>query len=249
MRYSLQLAYDGTNYHGWQIQDNANSVQQELESALSTLTQEKIEVVGCGRTDTGVHARHYVLHFDSQAINDERLFLHNLNNLLPKDIAVRKIQGVDEDFHARFSALSRTYHYRIHTSKNPFKSGRSTYLRGFDVSAEALTDYCAALIGEHDFTSFSKSGTQTETNDCEVSRALWVHNDEDYLFEIRANRFLRNMVRAIVGTCLEWSRDVENYPDLGEIIQLKDRKQAGSSAPAEGLYLVNIDYGNLLNKS
>lgn len=242
-RYFLELSYSGTLYHGWQIQQNAVSVQEKLNSALSILVQEELDTVGAGRTDTGVHAKQLYVHFDSNAsilANKER-FVHSLNALLPKDIAVRRLISVPGDAHARFDAIRRSYEYRVHFWKDPFLQNFSWQLKDRP-SIELMNQAAALLIGRQDFSCFSKSHTQVFTNICQIEHAEWITENGSLIFKISADRFLRNMVRAIVGTLLEvgFSRQPPTY--IQEVIASKNRSQAGTSVPACGLYLTEVVY-------
>ena len=246
MRYFITLSYDGTRYHGWQIQPNGDTVQQRLQEALSTLLRQPVEVVGAGRTDTGVHARMMVAHFDipqpplgGETVND---LAYKLNRLLPPDIAVQEIRQVNDDMHARFSATSRTYHYFIHTGKDPFLQAYSWQVP-FKLDFEKMNEAARVLHDYQDFTSFSKVNTDTKTNLCDIKEAQW---DEvakgQWRFTITANRFLRNMVRAIVGTLVEVGRGRISTEDVRRIIEAKDRCSAGESVPGKALFLVDIKY-------
>lgn len=246
MRYFIYLSFDGTNYHGWQIQPNAVSVQQCLNKALSTLLRAETEVVGAGRTDAGVHAHCMVAHFDCLQSVDCSWLSDKLNRLLPQDISVQKVVPVIPTAHARFDALSRTYHYWIYTKKNPFArhyATRVTYSLDFDKMNEAS----AYLLKVDDFTSFSKLHTDVKTNICEVYAAQWTQMEPDlWMFEIKANRFLRNMVRAVVGTLLEVGRGRLTLADFKNIIASKNRCAAGDSMPGNALSLVDIEYADEL---
>jgi tRNA pseudouridine38-40 synthase len=241
-RYFIQCSYNGTNYHGWQIQPNAISVQEVLEDALTTILRDKTSVVGAGRTDTGVHASFFILHFDTSVSEiDSEKMVHKLNSFLPHDIAVQKIWKVDNEMHARFSALSRTYKYFISTEKNPFQTETTyKYLKPLDVvkmnkAAKVLFDY-------EDFTSFSRLHTDVKTNNCKIYLAEWKQESGQIIFTIKADRFLRNMVRAIVGTLMEVGQGKLSIDEFKKIIELKNRGAAGASAPAQGLFLVDIEY-------
>ena len=244
MRYFINLSYDGTRYHGWQIQPNGDSVQQRLQEALSTLLRRPIEVVGAGRTDTGVHARMMVAHFDIPSpYNGEMEGIpYKLNRLLPQDIAVQEVKQVADDLHARFSATSRTYHYFIHTCKDPFLRDYSWQVP-YKLDFELMNQAAQVLLEYSDFTSFSKVNTDTKTNLCDIKEAHW---DEvapgQWRFTITANRFLRNMVRAIVGTLVEVGRGKIGIEDVRRIIEAKDRCCAGESVPGKALFLVDIKY-------
>lgn len=241
-RYALELAYRGTNYHGWQIQPNASSVQEELEKRLSQLMgNTPVSVVGCGRTDTGVHASYYVLHADLNKEIDPAQLVYKLNKMLPDDIAVFSAQQVPEAFHARFSATSRTYHYFIHRQKDAFLLDSCHLVQEIDF--EAMNQAATRLLGKQDFTSFSKLHTDVKTNICTVYAAKWHQlTANSWYFEIRADRFLRNMVRAVVGTLLEVGYGNLEEEELTQIIALKDRGEAKLSVPAKGLFLVDIQY-------
>ena len=206
MRFFITLSYDGTHYHGWQIQPNGDSVQQRLQEALSTLLRNPIEVVGAGRTDTGVHARMMVAHFDWEESIDGKQLAYKLNKFLPQDIAAQEVRQVSDDMHARFSATSRTYHYLIHTHKDPFLAAYSWQVP-FKLDFEKMNEAAKVLLEYKDFTSFSKVGTDTKTNLCDLKEAFWEEvAPNQWRFTITANRFLRNMVRAIVGTLVEVGR-------------------------------------------
>ncbi|MBP5381073.1 MAG: tRNA pseudouridine(38-40) synthase TruA [Bacteroidaceae bacterium] len=248
-RYFIQLSYDGTAYHGWQVQPNGVSVQETLQQALSTILRQPIEIVGAGRTDAGVHAQMMVAHFDYQEKLDEGQLVYKTNKLLPPDIAVQRVYPVSEEMHARFSATSRTYHYYIHTKKSPFQrhySWQITYPLDFDRMNEAA----ARLLDYKDFTSFSKTQTDTKTNICHITEARWITSpipskegeEGSFCFTITANRFLRNMVRAIVGTLIEVGRGRMTVEEFCRVIEGKDRCSAGESVPGHGLFLVDISY-------
>nr|WP_067055012.1 tRNA pseudouridine(38-40) synthase TruA [Mucilaginibacter sp. L294] len=242
-RYFIELAYDGTNYHGWQVQPNAVTVQELLDKALTTLLRQPIETTGCGRTDTGVHAKDFFVHLDVETIDhgpwtiDKR----SLNALLPHDIAIKSIIPVHAEAHARFDATLRSYEYHIHFEKNPFLHGYSWLLR--DRPNLQLMNRAAAIVMEYtDFSCFSKSNTQVKTNNCKIAKAEWVETENGIVFHISADRFLRNMVRAIVGTLLMVGRGEMQPEDICQIIESKNRSSAGMSVPACGLYLTEIKY-------
>lgn len=242
MRYFVWFSYDGTAYHGWQIQPNGNSVQAELQRALSTLLREEISVTGAGRTDAGVHARQMVAHFDfSEAIDLEQL-AYKLNRILPCDIAVDHVELVDDDMHARFSATSRTYHYYIHTKKDPFSRPYSTELH-YELDFDKMNEAGRILMTYDDFGAFCKSHSDVKTTLCRVTKAEWVQTSEtSWYFEITANRFLRNMVRAVVGTLIDVGRGRLTLDDFRKVIEGKRRTEAGESMPANALFLENIRY-------
>jgi len=242
-RYFIQIKYNGTNYHGWQLQPNANSVQAEINKALSTLFQEDINVTGAGRTDTGVHAREFFAHFDTnQSFNlSEKCF--KLNCILPADISCSKIEVVNDDLHARFSATERTYEYWITQEKNPFLiDGAYQFSQNLDI--EEMNVAAQILVRKADFSCFSKSNTDTFTNNCDIRYAKWELKNDVLVFTISSDRFLRNMVRAIVGTLIEVGLGKILSSDIEKIIASKDRSKAGTSVPAHGLYLTDIKYSN-----
>lgn len=241
-RYFLQCSYNGTRYHGWQIQPNAISVQEILEKALTTVLREQVAVVGAGRTDTGVHASFFILHFDvEQSELDAKKLVYKLNSFLPPNIAVQNIWKVNSELHARFSALSRTYKYFISTRKNPFENETSmSYYKPLDV--ELMNEAAKVLFDFSDFTSFSRLHTDVKTNNCKIVKARWEIESNRLVFTIQADRFLRNMVRAIVGTMLEVGKGKLSVNDFRKIILSKNRSAAGASAPAQGLFLVDIEY-------
>lgn len=245
-RYFLQISYKGTNYHGWQVQPNAVSVQEVMEKTLSTLLREEITVVGAGRTDTGVHATYFILHFDSENEKiDSNKFVYKLNGFLPDDIAVQKLWKVKPNAHARFDAYSRTYNYFISTEKDPFNTDTS-YVYTAKLNVDKMNEAANILFEYEDFTSFSRLHTDVKTNNCKIFQAEWRKKESQLIFVIKADRFLRNMVRAIVGTLLEVGKGKLTIPEFRNIIEAKDRGAAGASAPAHGLFLVNIEYpGNL----
>ena len=241
-RYFLQLSYKGSRYFGWQRQPNAISVQDVIEKTLSTVLREDIAVVGAGRTDTGVHASFYVLHFDvSNEIQEPEKLVYHLNRFLPGDIAIQKIKKVNNDFHARFSAASRTYKYFISTVKDPFNT-ETCYQFTIPLDVEKMNEAAKTLFEYTDFTSFAKLHTDVKTNNCKIFQAEWERNDNKLVFTIKADRFLRNMVRAIVGTLLEIGKGKITGDDFRSIIEMKNRGAAGTSAPPQGLFLVDIGY-------
>ena len=242
MRYFITFSYDGTSYHGWQIQPHSISVQEELQKAISTLLRQTIEVVGAGRTDTGVHARKMIAHFDFETEVDCTQLVYKLNKILPRDIAVQKVEKVADDMHARFSATSRTYHYFVHMAKDPFLRAYSWQVYG-EPDFELMNEAAKVLMEYRDFTSFSKVNTDTKTNDCTITEARWDRVGEcQWRFTITANRFLRNMVRAIVGTLLEVGRGRMTIDQLRHVIEAKDRCRAGDSVPGNALFLVEVKY-------
>ena len=241
-RYFIHLAYNGANYCGWQIQPQSPSVQAELERCLSLKLGLPVSITGCGRTDTGVHARSYYAHFDlEEPINDCDELTLRLNAFLPPDIVVYRIFEVPSDLHARFDAKSRTYHYQITQTKNPFHQNDAYAFYGpLDLS---IMQKAANLLKEYtDFTSFSKLHTQVKTNNCKIMEAQWFDQDGLLVFRIKADRFLRNMVRAIVGTLLEVGRGRMTLEEFRAVIEQKNRCSAGESVPAQGLFLEAVDY-------
>ncbi len=244
MRYFLHLAYNGSKYHGWQIQNNAITVQQVLNDALSLFFRVPIELSGVGRTDAGVHASDYYAHFDLEnplIDNEIPKIVYKLNGLLNNDIVIYNIIQVNDFAHARFDAISRTYKYFINTRKNIFNSDFSYTFYG-KLNVEKMNEACKILFEYDDFTCFSKSNTQTKTNNCKIMQAFWEQKDNILIFTITADRFLRNMVRAIVGTLMEIGKGNIEIEDIHKIIESKNRSEAGFSVPAKGLFLSNIEY-------
>lgn len=244
MRFFLQLSYLGTNFHGWQRQPNAHSVQQEIETALSKLLREDIKITGAGRTDTGVHAKYYVAHFDT--LNTKALsvdFVYHLNAILCKDVSVSSLRQVTAEASARFSALDREYKYFISTHKDPFTQQLAHYV-SFDLDIKAMNEAASKIMTYSDFTSFAKLHTDTLNNICKVTEAYFTQEGNTIIFTIRANRFLRNMVRAIVGTLIDVGRGKLSVQQFCDIIELEDRCKAGSSASPSGLYLTDVCYPN-----
>jgi len=241
-RYFIYCSYRGTAYHGWQIQPNGISVQEVLSKALSTILRTEIEITGAGRTDTGVHAKLMVAHFDFEGILPHaEHFTAKLNSLLPCDIAVSEIREVQQDAHARFDAVSRKYEYHVVTTKNVFKNGFAARLNE-NMNFELMNQAAAVLKEYKDFTSFSKLHTDVKTNNCVITVAEWTQKDDEWIFTIEADRFLRNMVRAIVGTLFEVGRGKMSIAEFRSVIVAQDRCKAGVSVPANGLYLVDIRY-------
>lgn len=242
MRYFIKLSYKGTNFHGWQYQPNASSIQEELEKVFSLLLKEKIKFIGSGRTDAGVHAINYIAHIVvNEKINELANFIFKVNNFLSEDIVVSEIFEVKNDAHARFSPISRTYEYRLHTYKNPFLKDASYYLK-LNIDFEKMNEAAKYLFDYKDFTSFSKVHTDTKTNNCKIMKAEWSRRGEQMIFTIEADRFLRNMVRAIAGTLLEVGKGKLSINGFKEIIESKNRANAGVSVPAHALYLIKIKY-------
>lgn len=240
MRYFLEIAYKGTKYHGWQVQKNAHTVQQELNQCLQRLFQKPIETIGSGRTDTGVHAEQQFVHFDlNKELTEDHLF--KINRLLPWDISAKNLYRVKEDVSARFDALSRAYEYRICTIKDPFLQELTTYIAR-DLDVEAMRKATKVLYKHTDYQSFSKVNTAVDHFLCDIYKAEWVEKKNLLIFKIEANRFLRGMVRTIVGTLLEVGMNRMTAKQFEEIIQKRDRKVAGRIVPAEGLFLTKIKY-------
>ncbi|MCQ2959226.1 MAG: tRNA pseudouridine(38-40) synthase TruA [Bacteroidales bacterium] len=241
MRYFLHLAYNGTNYCGWQIQPHSPSVQETINTVLSKLLGEKIDITGAGRTDSGVHASCYYAHFDSEKNISLKDLKYKLNRMLPNDIVIYSVFPVSDSLHARFSAVSRTYTYTITTIKNPFAI-ETEYYFPTELNIDSMNKAAEQLIGEQDFTSFSKLHTDVNNNICTVTKAEWVSVDNKLIFTISANRFLRNMVRSIVGTLIDVGKGKTSIEDFSKILASKNRQNAGQSIPACGLSLCNIEY-------
>lgn len=240
MRWFLYLSYNGTAYHGWQVQPNGISVQEVLERSLAILLRRPVPVTGAGRTDSGVHARLMVVHFDTDCgLHDD--FLQRMNSLLPNDIAVHRVRQVLPDAHARFDASARYYEYHVHTGKDVFSEKRSVRLHrepDFGLMNQAAT----VLMEYRDFTSFSKLHTDVKTNNCKLIRAAWEPRSGGWVFVIGADRFLRNMVRSVVGTLLEVGYGRMSIDDLKGVVEARNRCKAGVSMPAHGLYLTDVQY-------
>lgn len=242
MRYFIEFAYDGSAFFGYQIQPNQISVQEELEKSLSTILRETVKTTGAGRTDTGVHAKKMFAHFETGQTLPEDL-VYKLNSFLPESIAVKRIFEVPQDLHARFSATFRTYEYYISFEKNPFTKNYSwQYWRQKPLDINLMNEACQILFEYEDFTSFAKLHTDNKTNFCKIYKANWEQNGSELKFTISANRFLRNMVRAIVGTMVEIGSGKISSEDFRKIIEDKYRNSAGVSAPAQGLFLVDVGY-------
>lgn len=249
MRYFITLSFDGARYHGWQIQPNGPSIQEKLQWALSTLLREDIQVTGAGRTDAGVHARMMVAHFDfSGEWEGQRQMLdciqlaYKLNRLLPQDIAVQKVEHVSNDMHARFSAIARTYHYYIHTVKDPFLRTTSCELH-YPLDFDKMNEAAALLLTYDDFGAFCKAHADVKTTLCKVTVAQWHQTSPtSWYFEITANRFLRNMVRAVVGTLVDVGRGRLSIDDFRKVVEGKRRSEAGESMPAHALFLEDVQY-------
>jgi tRNA pseudouridine38-40 synthase len=243
LRYFIELSYNGTAYHGWQIQPNAISVQEVVEKALSLLFKETVSIMGAGRTDTGVHAIQMFAHFDTEVKFKEDKLIFKLNSFLPKDIAIHAIFNVKEDAHARFNALSRTYLFRISLHKNVFNFENAYYVKQV-LDIEKMKEASKILFEYKDFQCFSKVNTDVKTYHCDIMKADWFLEGEELHFIIKADRFLRNMVRAIVGTMVQIGLGKLQVEDLHSIIKSKNRSEAGFSVPAHALYLTKIEYPN-----
>lgn len=247
MRYFIELGYNGKHFHGWQIQPDARSVQEVMERTLSTLLREEIKVVGAGRTDTGVHAKKFFAHFDAEKITDLTGFMFRLNSFLPKQIAVYEIFEVHDEAHARFDAIEREYQYYINLRKNPFLKDFA-YLVHKKPDVDLMNKAASCLLEYSDFQCFSRSRSDVKTFNCEIRKAVWTEKDDELIFTIIADRFLRNMVRAVVGTLLEVGYHKISIKEFHEVIKSKDRTRAGASAPARGLYLTEIRYPERIRK-
>lgn len=241
MRYFIHLAYNGANYCGWQTQPDLPTVQLTLEQALTTLLRKPTPIVGCGRTDTGVHASDFYAHFTSETEIETEKLTFKLNSFLPADIAIFEIFAVKENAHARFDAIARTYQYHVSDKRLPFKQG--LYSRIYFQPDLSLMNEGAKLLMEYeDFTSFAKLHTQVKTNICHLSQALWEEREDEWIFTIRSNRFLRNMVRSVTGTLLDVGRGKLSLEGLREIVEKKNRCAAGVSMPPQGLFLTRVEY-------
>jgi tRNA pseudouridine38-40 synthase len=243
-RYFIRLAYNGSNYHGWQIQQNAETVQEVITRAVRLIWDKDFKMIGCGRTDTGVHAKEFFAHFDlAVAKSKEEMdeLVNRLNRYLPDDISIYSIFPVKADFHSRYDALSRIYEYHIHTRKDPFLNDFSWFMpQTLDVD---LMNRGGEILKEYkDFTSFSKANVKRKSNICEVRHARWELNGHRLIFTITADRFLHDMVRAIVGTLINLGQHKLSIEDLRIIVESKDRGRAGESVPAKGLYLTRVEY-------
>lgn len=241
LRYFIEFAYKGTAYHGWQYQPNAASVQETLNKALSLMLRTPIDATGAGRTDTGVHARQMFAHFDYAAPIDATTLIKKLNAYLPKDIALFAIYPLPDDAHARFDATKRTYEYHIHTQKNAFECADSWYYP-HPLNVESMNAACTLLKTHTDFECFSKLHTDVKTFNCSITHAEWTQKGNRLIFTISADRFLRNMVRAVVGTLIDIGLGKTTLTDLTAILESKNRSKAGFSVPAHGLYLTEVHY-------
>ena len=241
-RYFIRMAYQGTAYHGWQVQENAHTIQAEVNTVLTTLMRKETHVVGCGRTDTGVHAKDFMVHFDTEKLPyPEKDMIHKLNCLLPFDIAVSDLFRVQPEMHARFSATSRTYQYFITQKKDPFLQ-QSAYYMHLPLDLEKMNKAGEWLLEVTDFSSFSKVGSDVNNHNCKVVAAAWEKRDDLLVFTVTADRFLRNMVRAMVGTLIEVGKGKIDLDEFKAIVAAKNRSKAGYSVPAAGLFLTGISY-------
>lgn len=241
MKYFIELSYDGTNYFGWQNQPNHISIQEVIEQKLSVILRERINIVGAGRTDAGVHAKQMYAHFVYSKKMDLDKIVFKINSFLPQDISINKIYAVDDGAHARFDAIYREYEYHIHIGKNPFKINKS-YQINDKLDIENMNKAAAKMLEFTDFKCFSKSKTDVKTYNCSIKKAEWVQNGNDIIFYVSADRFLRNMVRAIVGSLLDVGRNKKSVSDFIKIIESRNRSMAGVSVPAKGLYLTKVTY-------
>ncbi|TDS16767.1 tRNA pseudouridine38-40 synthase [Maribacter caenipelagi] len=248
MRFFIQFSYFGKAYHGWQYQPNAITVQEVLENGMSKLLNSPVSLMGAGRTDTGVHAKEMYAHFDIDILENISDYIFRLNSFLPNDIAVDRIFEVEDDAHARFHATARTYEYKIDKKKDPFSTDLAHFVKK-DLDVVQMNNAAALLLGKKDFECFSKSNTDVYTNICDLREAKWEQKNNKLVFTITADRFLRNMVRAIVGTLINVG--LGKYPAdyVNTILKSKDRTKAGVSVPAKGLYLTSIVYPNTILKN
>jgi tRNA pseudouridine38-40 synthase len=242
LRFFIEFSYNGSNYHGWQRQPFQTSIQERFEDCISKILSSNISLTAAGRTDTGVHAKKMFAHFDYDKEFDYLKTIHQLNSFLPNDISVRNIFRVNDDDHARFSAISRTYRYVLISRKDPFMQKRA-YLLKNKLDIKKMNQACKYLLSNDNFKSFSKSKTDVKTYICDIQEAYWTQVDDDtFIFKIKANRFLRNMVRAIVGTLIEVGQNIITIDQFNDVILSKNRAKAGYSVPAHGLYLTDVEY-------
>ncbi|MEQ6167319.1 tRNA pseudouridine(38-40) synthase TruA [Ekhidna sp. MALMAid0563] len=240
VRYFIDISYRGTNYSGWQTQPNGVTVQEEIEKAISTILQIETAITGSGRTDAGVHATQQIAHFDADN-NEPKNLVFKLNSFLDPDISVNGIRQVKDDVSARFEATSRKYHYHLHQAKDPFKTGLSYYFRP-QLDIDLINKGCEIIKGWQNFECFSKVHTEVNHFNCDIFQARWVQDGTNHLFEITANRFLRGMVRAIVGTLIDVGLGKTSLEGLKNILESNDRSEAGRAVPPEGLYLQEVTY-------
>lgn len=247
MRYFLDISYKGTNYHGWQIQSNGNTIQAEIENALSTIFQKTISIVGSGRTDKGVHATQQIAHVELDKPFELENLKYKLNSFLPSDISINNITRVTSEAHARFDATKRTYHYHLHHEKNPFKQDSSYYFSQ-EINGELISEGCKIICDWENFECFSKVHTEVNNFNCQIFTARWEQNETHSRFVVEANRFLRGMVRAMVGTLLDVGTGKTSIDDLKNILKSNDRSLAGRAVPAQGLFLEKIEYPEKIYK-
>ncbi|MCH2198667.1 MAG: tRNA pseudouridine(38-40) synthase TruA [Flavobacteriales bacterium] len=241
MRYFLRLAYRGTNYVGWQIQPNGETVQGTIEKALQTYLRMEVKTMGCGRTDTGVHASEFYLHFDFESLEDPAQLVYKLNHLLPEDIAIFNCIPVGDDDHARFGASQRTYHYFLHRRKDPFLKGQSTYTI-YDFDLDLMNQEAEWLKSVKDFGAFCKAGGSQHTTICDLTECVWKQENHRFIFTVSADRFLRNMVRSMVGTFIDLGRGKITSEEFRAIVNSGERKNAGTSVSPDGLFLARVKY-------
>lgn len=241
MKYFLDITYDGSRFHGWQVQPNGITVQEEIEKALEKILREKTPILGSGRTDTGVHATQQIAHFETASTLEKEDIQYKLNAVLPRSIAINSVKSVKKEAHARFDATARKYHYFIHQKKNPFKEARSYYFP-HRLDLEKINEACKIMEKWKDFESLSKVHTEVNHFNCDIYHAEWTEEAGMHLFEIKANRFLRGMVRATVGTLLEIGKGKISIQQFEEILQSKNRSNAGRAVPPHGLYLCEVIY-------
>jgi tRNA pseudouridine38-40 synthase len=244
LRYFIELAYNGKQYHGWQRQPNALAVQEVVEGALALMLNTETELVGAGRTDAGVHARQLFAHFDAVII-DKKALMTKLNSFLPKDIVIKNIFEVPEAAHARFHAVARSYEYVISSRKDPFMTDFAYFFKK-ELRVDLMNEACEVLFNYENFKCFSKSKTDVKTYNCTITKAVWKKQGDHLVFHIAANRFLRNMVRAIVGTCIEVGLEKMTLNEFHQVIESEDRSRAGASVPGHGLYLTKVSYPDTL---
>lgn len=247
-RYFVEISFKGTNYHGWQIQPNAITVQETIEQAFYKIFQKSIPITGAGRTDTGVHARSYIFHFDTEISIDSKNFIYKLNRILPKDISVKKINLVNKSAHARFNALSRTYCYYINKRKDPFNDDFAAFFH-YQIDIKLMNEAATRFKEFKYFETFSKKHSNVKSYDCNIFKSFWTETESQFVYTITANRFLRNMVRSIVGTLIDVGRKKISTNDFVKIIKSKDRSKASTSAPAKGLVLEKIIYKDDIYKN
>lgn len=242
MRYFIEIAYKGTDFHGWQKQPNAVGVQDKIQQALKKIFREEIEIIGAGRTDSGVHAKQLFAHFDTDNIIDEKSIAYRINSIIPQTITIKSIFEVPDTIHARFDATFRSYEYHIHLAHNPFLLDTTWQIHNRKFDIHKMNKAADILLKHTNFKSFSKSKTDVKTYDCTISKAEWINKENQLVFHITANRFLRNMVRAIVGTLLKVGEGKITIADFEKIILSQDRSNAGLSVPAQGLFLSEVGY-------